>query len=112
MSPRIPKPSDVQSDCLKRLKNPAVRTGEYRRCRRVACHVSATLVIGTFEIACVIEDLSISGCRISVSGVEVTRGEIVFVRIPRKKIEKKARVVWFNDSEIGLALIEREYALV
>lgn len=92
-------------DKLNKIRRPTVRTSEMRRGRRIACRIKATLSLGNFEVGCTIEDVSKSGCRIRISGIEINPGERILIKIIGKDIRKQGIVIWTNFDEIGVSII-------
>ncbi|SDU07693.1 PilZ domain-containing protein [Stappia sp. ES.058] len=85
------------------LKKPTVR-GEIRSTRRVDCIVPAIIQDKGASIACMVEDLSISGCRVRL-GSFISLSRTFLFEFPRKDIKVLAELVWINGDEAGIRFL-------
>jgi hypothetical protein len=82
------------------LKKPTVR-GEIRSTPRVDCTVPAIIQDKGVSIACTVEDLSITGCRVRLNSFTKLSQNFLF-EFPRKNIKVLAELVWINGDEAGV----------
>ncbi len=82
------------------LKKPSVR-GEVRSTPRVDCAVPAIIQDKGVSIACTVEDLSITGCRVRLNSFTKLSRNFLF-EFPRKDIKVLAELVWINGDEAGI----------
>ncbi len=54
------------------------------------------------NLACVVEDISVGGCRIRVSSNRVDVGESVTVDIPSQQMVLDGMIVWKRHGEAGI----------
>ncbi|GGE78396.1 PilZ domain-containing protein [Stappia taiwanensis] len=79
---------------------PTVR-GEIRSVPRADCSLPAVLHDKGMEIACVIENLSISGCRVRLPR-RALLSENFILEFSGRGIRVAAELVWLNGEEAGL----------
>ena len=94
-------------DLLRRMRHPTVRSFEGRREPRHDCNRVAALIFEGLPapIGCVIEDLSLSGCRLRLTAhVVLTPEDAVSVFIPCCRHMTTGRIVWQRGDEIGITL--------
>ncbi len=87
---------------------PNVR-GEIRTAPRAVCTIPAIIVDRGVSIACVVEDLSITGCRIRMNGHNALGRTFVF-EFPRREIRVDAELVWLNGDEAGIRFLHKKSA--
>ncbi|WP_029056915.1 PilZ domain-containing protein [Stappia stellulata] len=85
------------------LKKPTVR-GEVRSTPRVDCAVPGIIQDKGVSIACMVEDLSITGCRVRL-GSAIALSQNFLFEFPRKNIKVAAELVWLNGDEAGIRFI-------
>lgn len=89
-------------ELVARLRNPHVRVGEQRRATRINCHWPAMVHNEPRDIACVVENISHSGCRVRTTGPLFETGDTVVVRIPSQKMVLDGVVAWSRSDEAGI----------
>ncbi len=90
------------AELIARLRNPNVRVGEQRQASRLNCHWPALVHSEPREIACVIENISHSGCRVRTAGSLFETGAQVVVRIPSQRMVLDGVVAWARAEEAGI----------
>lgn len=90
------------AELIARLRNPNVRVGEQRRAERLNCHWPALVHSEPRDIACVVENISHSGCRVRTAGMLFVAGDPVVVRIPSQKMVLDGVVAWARAEEAGI----------
>ena len=90
------------AELIARLRNPNVRVGEQRRAERLNCHWPALVHSDPRDIACVVENISHSGCRVRTVGMLFEPGGSVVVRIPSQKMVLDGVVAWARAEEAGI----------
>lgn len=90
------------AELIARLRNPNVRVGEQRGADRLNCHWPALVHWKPRDIACVVENISHSGCRVRTAGVLFVQGDAVIVRIPSQKMVLDGVIAWARDEEAGI----------
>ena len=90
------------AELIARLRNPNVRIGEQRRAERLNCHWPALVHSEPRDIACVVENISHSGCRVRSVGHLFATGDTVVVRIPSQKMVLDGTVAWSRAEEAGI----------
>jgi len=90
------------AELIARLRNPTVRVGEQRRADRLNCHWPALVHSEPRDIACIVENISHSGCRVRTNGMLFEPGDPVIVRIPSQKMVLDGVVAWSRDEEAGI----------
>ena len=90
------------AELIARLRNPNVRVGEQRRAERLNCHWPALVHSDPRDIACVVENISHSGCRVRTVGIFFEPGDPVVVRIPSQKMVLDGVVAWARAEEAGI----------
>ena len=88
------------------IKKPTVR-GEIRRARRVECAVPGTLHVRDVSIACVVEDMSVVGARIRLSG-HMALTETFRFEFPKRSILVDAELIWQRGDEAGIRFLHRK----
>jgi len=88
------------------LKKPTVR-GEIRSTPRVECTVPAIIQDKGVSIACTVEDLSITGCRVRLNSFTKLSGRFLF-EFPRKNIKVLAELIWINGDEAGIRFLHTD----
>lgn len=89
-------------ELIARLRNPHVRNGEQRQALRMNCHWPAMVKNEPRDIACVVENISHSGCRVRSIGHLFAVGDTVVVRIPSQKMVLDGTVAWSRAEEAGI----------
>lgn len=89
-------------ELLARLRNPKIRVGEQRRAERLNCHWPALVHSEPRDIACIVENISHSGCRVRTVAPLFAAGDTVVVRIPSQKMVLDGIVAWSRAEEAGI----------
>lgn len=92
---------DMQ-EIMKALRNPRLRTGDGRRHKRAKCFLLATVQHNKYIIECIVEDISIGGCRVVNTDGLLVVGETAIVDIPEQKMSLNAMVMWVRGKTAGL----------
>ena len=90
------------AELIARLRNPNVRVGEQRRAERLNCHWPALVQSDPRDVACIVENISHSGCRVRTVGLLFEPGDSVVVRIPSQKMVLDGVVAWARAEEAGI----------
>ncbi|WP_349360733.1 PilZ domain-containing protein [Stappia sp.] len=90
------------------IRKPTVR-GEIRSTPRVDCTVPGVIHDNGVSIACVVEDLSITGCRVRL-GSHTALSETFLFEFPKRGISVPAELVWLNGDEAGLRFLHAQAA--
>ncbi|MCA1240847.1 PilZ domain-containing protein [Stappia stellulata] len=88
------------------LRKPTVR-GEIRSTPRVDCIVPAIIQDKGVSIACTVEDLSITGCRVRLNSFTKLSQNFLF-EFPRKNIKVPAELIWINGDEAGIRFLHTD----
>ena len=89
-------------ELIARLRNPKIRVGEQRHAERMDCHWPAMVKNEPRDIACVVENISHSGCRVRTIGHLFEAGDLVVVRIPSQRMVLDGTVAWARSQEAGI----------
>lgn len=89
-------------DVLKHLRNPNVRVGDGRRHKRAKCFLLAALQHNKYSCECIVEDLSVGGCRLNNTDGLLAIGERVVISIPEQKMSLNGMVMWVRGKTAGL----------
>lgn len=84
---------------------PKVR-GEIRSAPRAPCRIPAIIVDQGVSISCVVEDLSITGCRVRLAGQHRLAARFRF-EFPRRAITVDAELVWMQGDEVGIRFLHK-----
>lgn len=84
------------------LRNPRLRTGDGRQHKRVKCFLLATVQHNKYICECIVEDISIGGCRVSSTDSLLMVGETAIIDIPEQKMSLNAMVMWVRGNAAGL----------
>lgn len=90
---------------IQRLRNPRIHDGEQRSAARLECRWHGRLVHEGLNVACVVEDISDAGCRLSLNGEVITPGTFAILRVPDQKVVLDGVVAWTRAGEIGLRFL-------
>jgi len=90
------------AELIARLRNPNVRVGEQRQALRLNCRWPALVHSEPRDIACVVENISHTGCRVRTAGLLFELGTPVVVRIPSQKMVLDGVVAWARAEEAGI----------
>ncbi|SOC03559.1 PilZ domain-containing protein [Stappia indica] len=85
---------------------PTVR-GEIRSAPRANCTIPAIIVDRGISISCIVEDLSITGCRVRMKGQAALSRRFVF-EFPKRAIKVEAELVWMNGDEAGIRFLHKK----
>jgi hypothetical protein len=85
---------------------PTVR-GEIRSAPRASCTIPAIIVDRGVSISCLVEDLSITGCRVRMKGHSALSKRFVF-EFPKRAIKVEAELVWMNGDEAGIRFLHKK----
>lgn len=89
-------------DVLKNLRNPNVRVGDGRRHKRAKCFLLASVQHNKYTCECIVEDLSIGGCRVNNTNGQLAVGQRVIISIPEQQMSLNGMVMWVRGSTAGL----------
>lgn len=98
-SPTSPDMREV----IRNLRNPNLRVGDGRLHKRVKCFLLATVQHNKYTCECIVEDISIGGCRVSNTDGLFTVGETVIINIPEQKMSLNGMVMWARGKMAGLS---------
>ena len=88
---------------IEQLRNPKLRVGDNRKAQRRLCRWPAVILRPEREnLSCIVEDISLGGCRVAVTGSRIVLGETVVVDIPTQKMVLDGTVIWKRDREAGI----------
>ncbi|SCM73798.1 hypothetical protein KL86PLE_120086 [uncultured Pleomorphomonas sp.] len=90
------------AELIARLRNPNVRVGEQRGADRLNCHWPALVHSEPRDVACVVENISHTGCRVRTAGTLFAPGDTVIVRIPSQKMVLDGVIAWARSEEAGI----------
>ena len=85
---------------------PTVR-GEIRSAPRANCTIPAIIVDRGISISCLVEDLSIIGCRVRMKGHAALSKRFIF-EFPQRAIKVEAERVWMNGDEAGIRFLHKK----
>lgn len=85
---------------------PKVR-GELRSAPRAPCRIPAIIVDRGVSISCMVEDLSITGCRVRLAGQHMLAERFAF-EFPRRAITVDAELVWMHGDEAGIRFLHKK----
>lgn len=85
---------------------PTVR-GEIRSAPRASCAIPAIIVDRGVSVSCLVEDLSITGCRVRMKGHSALSKRFVF-EFPKRAIKVEAELVWMNGDEAGIRFLHKK----
>lgn len=85
---------------------PKVR-GELRSAPRAPCRIPAIIVDRGVSISCMVEDLSITGCRVRLAGQHMLAARFAF-EFPRRAITVDAELVWMQGDEAGIRFLHKK----
>lgn len=89
-------------EVLKHLRNPNVRVGDGRRHKRVKCFLLAAVQRNKYTCECIVEDMSVGGCRVNNTDGQFAVGETVVISIPEQKMSLNGMVMWVRGKAAGL----------
>ncbi|PIP01059.1 hypothetical protein KL86PLE_130267 [uncultured Pleomorphomonas sp.] len=98
MSPASPEMLEV----IRNLRTPKIRVGDGRKYKRVKCFLLATLQHGKYTCECIVEDMSVGGCRVNNTDGLLAVGEMVVIDIPEQKMSLNGMVMWVRGKAAGL----------
>jgi hypothetical protein len=79
---------------------------------RAFCNAQISYVDGAISIKCVVNQVSESGAQLQIED-SVVLPEKFLIKIPQKRIDAQARLIWRKNNRAGIALVfdkEVEYA--
>lgn len=89
-------------EVIKALRNPNLKVGDGRQHKRVKCFLLASVQHNKYFCECIVEDLSVGGCRINNTDGMLIVGETVIVTIPEQDMALNAMVMWARGRAAGL----------
>ncbi len=89
-------------EVIRNLRNPNLRVGDGRQHKRVKCFLLATVQHNQYSCECIVEDMSIGGCRVNNTDGLLTVGETVIINIPEQKMSLNGMVMWAHGKMAGL----------
>ncbi|WP_026783668.1 PilZ domain-containing protein [Pleomorphomonas koreensis] len=92
---------DMQ-EILKNLRNPNIRVVDGRQHKRVLCFLLATVQHNKYTFECIVEDMSVGGCKVNNTDGLLTIGETVVINIPEQKMSLNGMVMWVRGKMAGL----------
>jgi len=98
----ISKTSLHMQEVLKNLRNPNLRIGDGRRHKRVRCFLLAAVHHNKYSCECIVEDMSVGGCRLNNTDGQLVVGETVVISIPEQKMSLNGMVMWARGKAAGL----------
>ncbi|WP_143741471.1 PilZ domain-containing protein [Pleomorphomonas diazotrophica] len=89
-------------DVLKQLRNPNVRVGDGRRHKRAKCFLLATVQHNKYTCECIVEDMSVGGCKVNNTDGQLAIGQSVVISIPEQNMSLNGMVMWVRGKAAGL----------
>lgn len=89
-------------DVLKTLRNPNVRVGDGRRHKRAKCFLLASVQHAKYTCECIVENLSIGGCKVNNTNGQLAVGQRVIISIPEQQMSLNGMVMWVRGLAAGL----------
>lgn len=94
--------SPAMREAIRNLRNPNLRVGDGRHHKRVRCFLLATLRHNKYTCECIVEDMSVGGCRVNNTDGLLVVGETVVIAIPEQKMSLSGMVMWARGKSAGL----------